>query len=139
MRAIQEAVAACLQERTGVKTVLDRALCRVYPMLAVSVREDGTTLLAGGKQAEHKYLVTVTAASDRDRAGNTELLASLPPVLLRGIPMEREGEVRVLHPLNICTEGEELTFVLALCVPVPQPLKPGETEPGIMEVLHMEI
>lgn len=55
-----------------------------YPLLAVSVREDGTVLVDGGRQAEHTYRVTVSAASDRERDGNTALLSSLTPVLLRG-------------------------------------------------------
>lgn len=139
MRAIQNAVAAYLQAKTGVPAAADRSLCREYPMLAVAVREDGTVLLAGGKQAEHTYRVTVTAVSDRDRSGNTELLAALPPLLLAGVPMERDGCRRILHPLDICTEGEKLTFSLELCVPLPQPVKPGQTGPGIMETLHMEL
>ena len=107
----------------------------VYPLLAVAVREDGTVLVDGGRQAEHTYWVTVTAASDRNRDGNTALLAALPPLLLRGVPM---GE-RTLHPLDIKTEGEELTFSLVLCVPVPPAQKPGQTEPGVMETLRLGI
>ena len=79
--------------------------------------------------------MSVTACSDRNRDGNTGLLASLPPVLLRGVPM---GE-RTLHPLDIKTEGEELTFSLVLCVPVPPAEKPGQTEPGIMGSLHFGV
>ena len=134
MKAIQDAVRLYLEQATGVRTVADRTrVPGVYPLLAVAVREDGTVLVDGGRQAEHTYRVTVTAASDRNRDGNTALLASLVPVLLRGVPM---GE-RTLHPLNIKTEGEELTFDLVLCVPVPPAEKPGQTEPEIMETLRL--
>lgn len=132
MKDIQEAVRACLEERSGVKAVPDRSLCREYPMLAVSVREGGTVLLDGGKQAEHTYLVTVTAVSDRDREGNTALLSSLVPLLLRGVPLEGEG--RWLHPLDIQTHGEELTFSISLCRRLPED---GETGLGLMETLHV--
>ena len=107
----------------------------MYPLLAVAVREDGTVLVDGGRQAEHTYRVTVTAASDRNRDGNTALLASLAPHLLRGVPM---GD-RVLHPLEVKTEGEELTFSLELCVPLPEPEKPGTEPPGVMENLHLGV
>ena len=136
MKAIQDAVTAYLEKATGVRTVADRTRAPgVYPLLAVTVREDGTVLVDGGRQAEHTYRVTVTACSGRNRDGNTALLASLPPVLLRGVPM---GE-RTLHPLDIKTEGEELTFSLVLCVPVPPAEKPGQTEPGTMECLHLGV
>lgn len=138
MKVIQDAVRAYLQEQTGVSTVADRSLCREYPMLAVAVREDGTVLLAGGKQAEHTYRVTVTAVSDRDRSGNTELLAGLAPLLLAGVPMEQDGCRRMLHPLDIRTQGEELAFSLELCVPLPRAPGPGETEPELMKTLHVE-
>lgn len=139
MKAVQDAVRAYLQEQTGVSAVADRSLCREYPMLAVAVREDGTVLLAGGKQAEHTYRVTVTAVSDRDRSGNTELLADLAPLLLAGVPMERDGCRRMLHPLDIRTQGEELVFSLELCVPLPQAPGQGETEPELMKTLHVEL
>lgn len=135
MRDIQEAVRACLEERGGVRAVSDRSRCREYPLLAVSVREDGTVLLDGGNQAEHRYLVTVAAVSDRDRADNTALLDRLVPLLLRGVPLEAEG--RVLHPLDIRTEGETLTFSIALCRRLPGKAG-GAGEPGRMETLHMQ-
>ena len=101
MKEIQTAVAAYLEQETGVRTVCDRTTVRgEYPLLAVAAAEKKTVLLAGGRQAEHTFEVTVTAASDRERGGNTALLAGLTPVLLRGIPMERFGEQRVLHPLS---------------------------------------
>jgi hypothetical protein len=53
--------------------------------------------------------------------------------------MELDGQRRTLHPLDIQTEGEELTCSIALCVPLPQTKKAEGTEPGIMEVLHMDI
>ena len=122
MKAVQDSVAAYLQARTGVRTVADRTRVRgEYPLLAVSVREDGTVLVDGGRQAEHTYRVTVSAVSDRERDGNTALLSSLTPILLRGVPM---GE-RTLHPLELKTEGETLTFTVELCVPLPRPEKPG--------------
>ena len=136
MKAIQDAVRLYLERATGVRAVADRTrVAGEYPLLAVAVREDGTVLVDGGRQAEHTYRVTVTACSDRNRDANTALLASLPPFLLRGVPM---GE-RTLHPLDIKTEGEELTFSLVLCVPVPPAEKPGQTEPGVMETLRLGI
>ena len=43
MKAVQASVAAYLQACTGVRTVADRTRVRgEYPLLAVSVREDGT-------------------------------------------------------------------------------------------------
>ena len=46
MKAIQDSVAAYLQACTGVRTVADRTRARgEYPLLAVSVREDGTVLV----------------------------------------------------------------------------------------------
>ena len=136
MKAIQDAVRLYLQRATGVRAVADRTrVAGEYPLLAVAVREDGTVLVDGGRQAEHTYRVTVTACSDRNRDANTALLASLPPVLLRGVPM---GE-RTLHPLDIKTEGEELTFSLELCVPVPQPEQPGTEPPGIMQTLNLGV
>lgn len=136
MKAIQDAVTAYLQKATGVRTVADRTrVTGEYPLLAVAVRADGTVLVDGGRQAEHTYRVTVTACSDRNRDGNTALLASLPPHLLRGVPM---GD-RVLHPLDVKTEGEELTFSLELCVPLPEPEKPGMEPPGVMETLNFGV
>ena len=138
MKAIQDAVTAYLEKATGTRTVADRTrVPGVYPLLAVAVREGGTVLVDGGRQAEHTYRVSVTAASDRNRDANTALLASLPPVLLRGVPMETADGSRTLHPLDIKTEGEELTFSLVLYVPVPPADKPGQTEPGIMETLRL--
>ena len=85
MNRIQEAVRAYLEQAARIPAVSDRTRVRgEYPLLAVGVHEDGTVLIAGGKQAEHTYQVTVTAANDRARDGNTELLSSLPLHLLRG-------------------------------------------------------
>lgn len=140
MKAIQDAVTAYLQKATGVRTVADRTrVAGEYPLLAVALRENGTVLVDGGRQAEHTYRVTVTACSDRSRDGNAGLLGALPLVLLRGVPMETGDGSRTLHPLDIRTEGEELTFDLVLCVPVPPAEKPGQTEPGIMESLHLGV
>lgn len=138
MKAIQEAVRACLEERSGVPAVSDRSLCRQYPMLAVSVREGGTVLIDGGKQVEHTYLVTVSAAPDRERTGQTELLSRLVPLLLRGVPLRDASGDRVLHPLDIRTEGEELTFSVVLCVRLPETEKqPGVDGLELMEILHV--
>ena len=136
MKAIQDAVTAYLQKATGVRTVADRTrVAGEYPLLAVAVREDGTVLVDGGRQAEHTYRVTVTACSDRNRDGNTALLASLVPYLLRGVPM---GD-RVLHPLDVKTEGEELTFSLELCVPVPPDESAGEAADAYMGTLNLGV
>lgn len=148
MKQIQDALVAYLEKATGVKTVSQRTrVHREYPLLAVSVREGGTVLIDAGRQAEHTYQVTVSAVSDREREENTQLLTGLCAVLLRGVPMElpeAEGESggrrsRVLRPLDIRTEGEELTFSLCLCVPVPQPLRPGQAAPEMMRALHVAL
>ena len=96
----------------------------------MDVRENGSTLLAGGNQAEQGYEVTVTAAQDRLRHGETALLGGLVPILLRGVPMEK----RVLHPLDIHTEGDKLCVSLRLCVPVPP--KKGAEKAAPMARLH---
>ena len=137
MKTIQEAVAAYLESACGVKTVSDRTRVRgEYPLLAVSVKSEGTVLIAGGRQAEQTYLVTVTAVGDRARDGTTGLLSSLALPLLRGIPTVLEGEQRTLHPLNIETDGEELTFSLVLCVPVPPVSTPDAETGDTMHTLH---
>lgn len=70
MKAVQDSVAAYLQARTGVRTVADRTRVRGNtPCWRCPVREDGTVLVDGGRQAEHTYRVTVSAASDRERTG----------------------------------------------------------------------
>lgn len=135
MREIQEAVRARLEEAAGAEAVSGRAAYRAYPLLAVDVREDGTVLIDGGRQAEHSYLVTITAAADRERNGNTALTSALAPVLLQGIPM---GD-RVLHPLNIKTVGNVLSFSVTLCVPLPAWRQPEETETGTMERLYLSV
>ena len=128
---IQEAVRACLQRESGIHTVCAPAVhTGEYPLLAVDIRESGSTLLAGGSQAEQGYEVTVTAAEDRLRHGETALLGSLVPILLRGVPMEN----RFLHPLDIRTEGDTLCFSLQLCVPVPP--KEGTETAAPMVRLH---
>ena len=133
---MESAVAAYLHDAAKTTAVAERTRAAgVYPLLAVSVREDGTVLVDGGRQAEHTYRVTVTAASDRHREGATALLSGLVPALLRGVPMETEGTERVLHPLNIRTEGDQLTFDVELCVPLPETAKPGG-EIGIMRTLN---
>ena len=100
-------------------------------------RQPNTVLLDGGRQAEHSYTVTVTAASDRTRERETDLLSLLPDALLRGIHMKQGTEERILHPSDIRREGEAVTFSLTLCVPVP-PL-PDSRPPATdtMETLHL--
>jgi len=140
MKHIQEAVAAYLEQETGIHTVCDRTRVRgEYPLLAVDVAEKGTVLLAGGRQAEHTYAVTVTAISDREREGNTALLSGLTPVLLRGVPMETAEGGRILHPLDIRTEGEELTFQLELCVGLNHLSGEGEAAAEAMQTLHFGV
>ena len=109
MKAIQDSVAAYLQACTGIRTVADRTRAR----------------------GEYPLL----AVSVREREVNTALLSSLTPVLLRGVPM---GE-RTLHPLELKTEGETLTFTVELCVPLPRPEKPGMEPPGRMATLNLDI
>lgn len=76
MTGIQQAVATCLQERTGIRTVCGRSRLAEYPMLAVSVSEKATVLVDGGRQAEKTFAVTVTARADRAGDGNTALLTA---------------------------------------------------------------
>lgn len=140
MTRIQEAVRAYLEQTTGIRTISDRARVRgEYPLLAVEVRENGTVLLAGGKLAEHTYQVTVTAASDREREKNTALLSSLWGPLLRGVPLEQGSEIRMLHPLNISTDKDTLSFSLELCVPVPPPSFDSPEATHSMEMLHFGV
>ena len=140
MKAIQEAVRAFLEAETGIYTVCDRTEVRgEYPMLAVSVTEKSTLLLAGGKQAQHTYEVTLRAASDREREGNTALLSGLTALLLGGIPMVRSGERRILHPLNIRTDEDKLTFVLEICVAVEALSAEGEQAAEPMQTLHFGV
>ena len=106
MKAIQDSVAAYLQACTGVRTVADRTRARgEYPLLAVSVREDGTVLVDGGRQAEHTYRVTVSAASDREREVNTALLSSLTRFLrVRKIILIIMYMVLVWLPVRLLTQ-----------------------------------
>lgn len=140
MNHIQDAVCAYLEAQTTIKTVRAGEHCAgKYPVLAVDIREEKTLLCAGGKQAEHTYVVTVTAAPNRERAGETAALAALVPVLLRGVPMVlTQGEKtvsRVLSPQGIKTEGDELSFHLKLSVPVPPK---GSEGADLMQTLHFD-
>ena len=139
MKQIQNAVAAYLELASGVRTVCDRSAVTEYPMLAVAVQEQGTTLIAGGRQAEHRYLVTVTAAADRRRAGNPALLTEVSLWLLRGIPAMLQDEVRTLHPTQICTDEDALTFSLTVCVSVPPVGYDGDEATVTMQTLHLEL
>ena len=137
MKRIQEAVAAYLELASGVRTVCGRSQVTEYPLLAVEVQEQETVLLCGGRLAEHRYLVTVTAVADRRRAGNTDLLSEVTLWLLRGIPALLDGEVRTLHPTGIRTEGEELTCSIALCLPVPPAAYDSAAATDTMQALHL--
>lgn len=141
MKKIQTAVAAYLEQETGIHTVCDRTPVRgEYPLLTVAVQEQGTTLLAGGQLAEHRYGLTVKAISDRERENNTALLSGLVPVLLRGVPFSDEDDTgRMLHPLDIRTEDEELTFKLEVCQPLPHLFHEGESAAETMQTLHFGV
>lgn len=79
--------------------------------------------------------MTVSAASDRERTGNTALLF-LPDA---GFAPGRSHGERTLHPLELKTEGETLTFTVELCVPLAQPEKPAMEPPGRMATLNLDI
>lgn len=140
MKDIQAAVTTYLQETTGVQAVEKRSRASGYPLLAVTVREDGTVVLDGGRQVEHTYAVTVTAASDREREEADSLLSRVTAALLRGVPFapSEGGEVRVLHPTDIRTEGDTLTCTVSICRLLPRTV-PGETPPELMENIHMAV
>ena len=142
MNQIAEAVRAYLQEETGVHAVCGSAKhAGEYPLIAVNIDENGTVLTSGGKLCEHDYAVRVKYAVNRERTGETAALAGLVPVLLRGVPLTlTEGEKtvrRVLSPLGIRTEGDELSFRLRLSVPVP-PKGGGVTPADVMQTLHFD-
>lgn len=140
MNEIQSAVAAYLQEKTGVRAVEQRSRASGYPLLAVTARENGTVVLDGGRQVEHAYAVTVTAASDREREEADSLLAQVTAALLRGVPFApgEGGGDRVLHPTDIRTEGDTLTCAVSICRLLPRTV-PGETPPELMENIHMAL
>lgn len=140
MNEIQAAVAAYLQEKTGVRAVEKRSRAGGYPLLAVTAREDGTVVLDGGRQVQHTYALTVTAASDREREEAGGLLARVTEALLRGVPFVpgEGGEARVLHPTDIRTEGDTLTCAVSICRLLPRTV-PGETMPELMESIHVTV
>ena len=127
MNDIREGVRAYLEQESGIYAVCAPARhTGEYPLLAVDVQEEGTVLCAGGRQAEHRYRVSVTCAGDRERSDKNTKLAALVPMLLRGVPvslpsgMPGGGKVRrVLSPQGIETEGDEVRFALCLTRPVP--------------------
>ena len=112
--------------------LLQSETCPLDLLAALAEHPSGSMEIALGQAT---YRVTVSAASDRERDGNTALLSSLTPILLRGVPM---GE-RTLHPLELKTEGETLTFTVELCVPLAQPEKPAMEPPGRMATLNLDI
>lgn len=139
MKDIQNAVAVYLQAETDIRAVADRTRCREYPVLAVAVEQNGAVLLHGGKLADCAYTVRVTAISDRERSGETQLISALCAPLLRGIPAVLDGQQRTLHPLCIRTEGEEVRFDLSICRPVPAPQGGEAGAEDTMETLHVSM
>ena len=141
MTGIQKAVAAHLEQATGIRTVCGSTpAAGVYPLLAVAVEQKKALLLAGGTQAEYTFQVTVTAVSDRERQNTTALLTDLTAHLLRGVPMQgKNGKGRVLHPLDIRTRGEELLFTLEVCGCLPTLSEDGEDSAETMETLHLTV
>lgn len=138
MTDIQAAIAAYLQRETGVRAVEKRSRAAGYPLLTVTARESGTVVLDGGRQAEHAYAVSVTAASDREREEADRLLTGVTAALLRGVPFtpgDGSGD-RVLHPTDIRTEGDTLTCTIAICRRLPQP---GAKPPELMEAIHVAV
>lgn len=135
MNHIQSAIAEYLEQQTLLHTVKDRSACRVYPSLAVKIRQTGSLLLDGGRQSENSYTVEVTAISDRERTGTTALLSSLMAPLLRGIPM---GE-RTLRPMHLETEDDTLSFDLVLCVAVPPESFDPAGSSEKMEHIHLPL
>lgn len=141
MNHIAEAVRAYLQSETLVQAVCEGAKhAGGYPLLVVNIAENGTLLTSGGKLCEHDYALRVRYAVNRERTGETAALASLVPVLLRGVPMvlASGGKTvsRVLSPQDIKTEGDELSFHLKLSVPVPP--RSGEVDAEPMQTLHLD-
>lgn len=141
MTGIQKAVAAYLEQETGIRTVCDRTRAAgVYPLLAVAVEQKKALLVAGGKLVEHTFQVTVTAASDRERQNTSALLTELTAHLLRGVPLwGRNGKYRILHPLDIRTRGEELLFTLEVCAVLPDPSGEEADSAQPMADLHLSL
>lgn len=143
MNDIREGVRAYLQRVSGIHTACAPARhAGEYPLLTVDAREEDTILCAGGKQAEHRYRVTVQCAGDRERSDKNRKLAGLVPLLLRGIPVTlHEGgraQARVLSPQGVATEGDELRFTLALTRTIPpEEGLGGDAEP--MQALHWSV
>ena len=102
-----------------------------------ALRSRGTVVLAGGRQAERRFTVTVTAAQNRQRDDHGALLGSLLYPLLRGVPARIGGEDRVLHPLHLKTEGDKLCFTLCLCAAIP-PEEGSGTDAEPMQTLPFE-
>ncbi len=135
MTQIRQAVAQWLAGQTGVPAVEGRSPVQEYPLLTVEAEQTGSTLVDGGRQVERRYTVTVTAAAGRDREDSAALLSGLVPALLGGIPMDD----RVLHPMEVSTEGDRLAFTLCLCQALPQREDGQQDGPGLMEHLHFTI
>jgi hypothetical protein len=139
MKDIQTAVTQWLQLKTGARSVSGHAKAAAYPVLTVEVQETGSMLLCGGRQCERTYGVTVHAASDRMREGKNDLLDKVSAALIGGVPVETEdGETRILHPLDIKTEGDALTFSLTFCTLTPARTN-MEGAAGLMKTLKIHI
>lgn len=132
MTQIQQTIAQWLAGQLGVAAVAGNSPVQTYPLLAVTVEQVGATLVDGGRQVERQYTVTITAAADRDREGSDGLLTQLEALLQGGIPM---GD-RVLHPMEISTQGDKLCFTLVLCQVVP---RSSGADVDYMKVLHMDV
>ena len=135
MKSIQDAVVAYLEQQKLATVAGDRSQARVYPALVVKAELTGSTLLSGGKLAEHTYQVHILAAADRERRGTPALLSALVGPLLRGIPW---GE-RTLHPLRIRSEEDTLQFELSVCLPVPEDKGPSPEASQYMGALHLSV
>lgn len=139
MKSIQQAAAAYLARALGVTTAEERGKAAVYPLVTVSVREKGATVLCGGRQCEHTYLLTVRAADSRDREGACALLTEAAAALTAGVPYTDEtGADRVLHPAALSAEGDGLTCTVTVCRLTPGQ-SGGDSPAGNMETLHLTV
>lgn len=132
MTEIRDAVAACLEKRTGVRSVGQKSrTAGAYPALVVRVRRGGSILFAGGRQVEQRCTVTVQVAADRERNETPALLERCTAALLKGVPCGK----RHLRPEDVKSEGDTLSFSLTVCALVPR--TEGE-EPEIMRQVHVD-
>ena len=135
MNSIHSAVIQYLHQKSGINTVPDRSLAHAYPVLVVSIQQLQATILAGGSQVEHTFHLSVSAIADRNRNQNSILIAAIIPLLFNGIPYIQNNTARTLHPTNIQSKEEEISFDLSLCAPIPS--KHLNSSPDIMQNLHL--